>query len=164
MKQQDTLRQAMQQSSQTSAQLAAALGVSLRTLNQWLQPDSAKDFRRMPETAIRQIAHQYGVRKSADLTLPYDWSNPALPDNTLILSVLRRAIFSDVAHLCADFGLEQVSQQVDAALALVPEAERPILSRILTRMLHSVQLAQQQLNQQLPQPPTQQQAHQKRSP
>lgn len=148
MKQQDTLRQTMQQSGQTRAQLAAVLGVSPRTLDKWLLPESSKDFRRIPETAIRLIANQYGVRKSSDLTLPYDWSNPAIPDNALILSVLRRAIFSDVARVCADFGLERVSQQVDATLTLVPETERPILARILTRMLRSIELAQQQLAQQ----------------
>ena len=148
MKQQGTLRQTMQQSGQTRAQLAAVLGVSPRTLDKWLLPESSKDFRRIPETAIRLIANQYGVRKSADLTLPYDWSNPAIPDNALILSVLRRAIFSDVARVCADFGLERVSQRVDATLALVPESERPILARILTRMLRSIELAQQQLAQQ----------------
>lgn len=148
MKQQETLRQTMQQSGQTRAQLAAVLGVSPRTLDKWLLPESSKDFRRIPETAIRLIANQYGVRKSSDLTLPYDWSNPAIPDNALILSVLRRAIFSDVARVCADFGLERVRQQVNATLALVPETERPILARILARMLRSVELAQQQLAQQ----------------
>lgn len=148
MKQQDTLRLAMQQSSQTRAELAAVLGVSPRTLDKWLLPETSKDFRRMPETAIRLIANQYGVRKSTNLTLPYDWSNPAMPDNALILSVLRRGIFSDIARVCANFGLAEVSQQVDATLALVPEAERPILARILARMLRSIELAQQQLAQQ----------------
>jgi transcriptional regulator with XRE-family HTH domain len=148
MRQQDTLRQAMQQSGQTRAQLAAVLGVSPRTLDKWLLPETSKDFRRMPETAIRLIANQYGVRKSTDLTLPYDWSNPAMPDHALILSVLRRAIFSDIARVCADFGLERVSQRVDDTLALVPENERPILARILARMLRSIELAQQQLTQQ----------------
>ena len=148
MKQQDQLRQTMQRSNQTRAQLAAALGVSPRTLDKWLLPETSKDFRRMPEPAIRLIANQYGVRKSADLSLPYDWSNPAMPDNPLIFSVLRRAIFSDVVQLCADFGLQPVSQRLDATLALVPQAERPILARILTRMLHSIEQAQQQLTQQ----------------
>jgi transcriptional regulator with XRE-family HTH domain len=148
MKQQDTLRQAMQQSGQTRAQMAAVLGVSPRTLDKWLLPETSLDFRRMPETATRLIASHYGVRKSANLTLPYDWSNPALPDDALILSVLRRAIFADVARVCGDFGLERVNNQVAAALALVPETERPILARILTRMLQSIELARQQLEQQ----------------
>lgn len=148
MKQQDTLRLAMRQSGQTRAQLAAALGVAPRTLDKWLLPDTSRDFRRMPETATRLIASQYGMRKSADLTLPYDWSNPALPDDALILSVLRRAIFADVARMCADFGLERVSNRVDATLARVSDTERPILARILARMLHSIELAKQQLDQQ----------------
>jgi transcriptional regulator with XRE-family HTH domain len=148
MKQQDTLRLAMRQSGQTRAQLASMLGVSPRTLDKWLLPETSKDFRRMPETAIRLIASQYGVRKSANLALPYDWSNPALPDDALILAVLRRAIFTDVARICADFGYNRVNHRVDAALTLAPETERPLLARILARMLHSIELAQQQLTQQ----------------
>lgn len=147
MKQQDTLRQAMQQSGQTRAQLAAALGVSPRTLDKWLLPDHSGDFRRMPETATRLLANQYGMRKSADLTLPYDWSNPALPDDALILAVLRRAIFPDVVRICADFGLAPVRGRVNAALALVSASERPILARILARMLDSIEQARAQLDQ-----------------
>lgn len=148
MKQQDILRLAMQQSGQTRAQLAAALGVSPRTLDKWLLPDASRDFRRMPETASRLIASEYGVRKSADLSLPYDWSNPSLPEDALIINVLRRAIFTDVVRVCADFGLEPVSKRVDATLALAFETERPLLARILARMLHSIELAKQQLERQ----------------
>lgn len=147
MKQQQVLRQAMQQSGQTRAQLAAALGVSTRTVDKWLLPDSSRDFRKMPETATRLLANEYGLRKSGDLSMPYDWSNPALPDDKLILSVLRRAVFVDVARICADFGVDRVQRQLAAALALVPENERPMLSRILSRMLHSIELASEQLRQ-----------------
>lgn len=148
MKQQDTLRQAMLQSAQTRAKMADVLGVSRRTLDKWLLPDTSRDFRRMPETATRLLASQYGVRKSANLSLPYDWSNPALPDDALILAILRRAIFADVVQACADYGLERVSSRVEAALALVSDNERPILARILARMLRSIELAKQQIEQQ----------------
>jgi transcriptional regulator with XRE-family HTH domain len=141
MKQQDILRQAMAQSGQTRAQLAAAIGVAKRTLDKWLLPDTSRDFRHMPETAYRLLANQYGVRKSSDLSMPYDWSNPAIRDDALILNVLRRANFPDLVRLCADYGLDKVRACTDAALALAPVAERGILARILARMLRSIEIA-----------------------
>jgi transcriptional regulator with XRE-family HTH domain len=141
MKQQDMLRQAMRQSSQTRAQLAAGMGISGRTLDKWLLPDTSGDFRRMPETALRLLASQHGLRRSADLSMPYDWPNPAMGDDALILSVLRRAYFPDLVRICTDYGLALVCSRTDAALALAPDAERGILSRILTRMLRSIEIA-----------------------
>ena len=138
------LRRAMKQAGRSRAQMADALGVSRRALDKWLLPDTSQDFRRMPETALRLLANQYGVRKSADLSMPYDWSNPAMADETLILSVLRRAVFTDLVRVCADFGLQRVISRVDAALTLAPEAERPLLGRILERMLRSIEIAFEQ--------------------
>jgi hypothetical protein len=135
------LRQAMRQSSQTRAQLAAGMGISGRTLDKWLLPDTSGDFRRMPETALRLLASQHGLRRSADLSMPYDWPNPAMGDDALILSVLRRACFPDLVRICADYGLALVRTRIDAALALAPDAERGILARILTRMLRSIEIA-----------------------
>lgn len=131
----------MAQSGQTRAQLAASMGIAKRTLDKWLLPDTSGDFRRMPETAIRLLANQYGVRKSAGLSMPYDWPNPAMADDALILSVLRRACFPDVARICFDFGLTAVRARLDTALTLVPADERGILARILSRMLRSIEIA-----------------------
>jgi hypothetical protein len=141
MKQQALLREAMTQSGQTRIQLAAAIGVAKRTLDKWLLPEASRDFRRMPETALRLLARQYGVRKTTNLSMPYDWSDPAMRDDALILTVLRRAYFPDLVRLCADHGLHKVHALTDAALALVPAAERDILARILTRMLCSIEIA-----------------------
>lgn len=141
MKQQDIIRQAMQQSGQTRAQMAAELGVSKRALDKWLLPETSGDFRRMPETALRLLANRFGVRRSADLSLPYDWPNPAMSDDTLILAVLRRARFADLVRVCMDYGLPVVQAQLPRALASTPEVERPILSRILSRMLRSIAIA-----------------------
>ena len=141
MKQQDMLRLAMRQSGQTRAQLAASLGVSARTLDKWLLPEKSGDYRRMSETALRLLASQYGVRRSADLSMPYDWPNPAMAEDALILSVLRRASFPDLVHICADFGLARVRERIEAALALAPAAERGMLARILARMLRSIEIA-----------------------
>jgi len=141
MKQQDILRQAMAQSGQTRAQLAEGMGIAKRTLDKWLLPESSRDFRHMPETAVRLLANQYGVRKSVDLSMPYDWPNPAMSDAALILNVLRRANFPDLVRICADYGLEKVRASTAAALTLVPAAERSILDRILARMLRSIEIA-----------------------
>jgi transcriptional regulator with XRE-family HTH domain len=141
MRQQDMLRAAMKQSSQTRQRMAESLGVSLRTLDKWLLPENSQDFRRMPETARRLLAAQYGVRGSSGLSKPYDWSDPAMTDEALILAVLRRAEFSDLVQLCIDQGLDRVKPRVETALALVPAAERPILERILVRMLGSIEIA-----------------------
>ncbi|MBI4742556.1 MAG: hypothetical protein HY777_13630 [Betaproteobacteria bacterium] len=141
MNQQNMLRQAMRRSGQTRAQLAASLGVSGRSLDKWLLPDRSGDFRRMPEIALRLLASQYGLRKSDGFSMPYDWPNPAMSDETLILSILRRACFPDLVRICADFGLTVVRARIDAALALAPAAERDILARILARMLRSIEIA-----------------------
>lgn len=141
MRQQDALRKAMQQSGQTRAQFAGGMGVARRTLDKWLLPESSGDFRLMPETAWRLLANQHGLRKSADLSLPYDWSNPAMKNDALILAVLRGANFPDLVRVCADYGMDAVRGRVDTALALVPDGERGILARILTRMLRSIEVA-----------------------
>ena len=131
----------MSQFGQTRLQLAETMGVAKRTLDKWLLPETSRDFRRMPETALRLLARQYGVRKTADLSMPYDWSDPAIRDDALILSVLRRAYFPDLVRVCADHGLDKVRGFTDTALALVPVAERDMLARILTRMLGSIEIA-----------------------
>lgn len=141
MKQQDLLRQTMTQSGQTRVQLAESIGVAKRTLEKWLLPETSRDFRRMPETALRLLARQYEVRKTADLSMPYDWSDPAMRDEALILTVLRRAYFPDLVRVCADHGLDKVRALADAALALAPVPERGILARILARMLRSIEIA-----------------------
>lgn len=142
MRQQDLLRLTMQQTQQTRAQLAATLGISKRTLDKWVLPESSGDFRRMPETALRLLDSRFGLRKSVDLSLPYDWPNPAMADDVLIQAVLRRARFADLLQVCMDYGLSVVQAQLPRALAATPEAERLLLSRILLRMLRSIQIVE----------------------
>ncbi|NCQ34859.1 hypothetical protein GW813_07240 [bacterium] len=141
MKQQDILRKTMRHSRQTRADLAAVLGVSKRALDKWLLPETSGDFRQMPAPVARLLASEYGVRKSDDLSLPYDWPDPAMADTALILSVLRRARFADLVRVCADFGLPSVRAQLPRALAATPALERELLARILTRMLRSIEIA-----------------------
>ncbi len=141
MKQQDILREAMRQSRQTRADLAAVLGVSKRALDKWLLPETSGDFRQMPEPVLRLLVSQYGIRKSDDLSLPYDWSDPAMTDMALILAVLRRARFADLVRVCADFGLPAVRALLPRTLEATPALERDLLARILARMLRSIEIA-----------------------
>lgn len=131
----------MQMAQKTRAQLAADLGVSRRTLDKWLLPETSGDFRRMPETALRLLASRFGARKSSGLSLPYDWPDPAMTDDVLIIAVLRRARFADVARVCMNYGVAAVKAQLPRTLQTTPEAERPILSRILQRMLRNIEIA-----------------------
>ncbi len=51
-----------------------------------------------------------GIRRSTQLNLsfPYDWSNPAISDEALIINILNRGIFVDICRVCAYFGLDVV--------------------------------------------------------
>lgn len=48
------------------------------------------------------------------LQFPYDWSNPSISDEALILNVLERGIFIDVCKVCAYFGMEKVQEISDS--------------------------------------------------
>jgi hypothetical protein len=52
------------------------------------------------------------VRRSEQLNLsfPYDWSNPDISDEVLILTVLRRGIYEDICRVCAYFGFADVER------------------------------------------------------
>ena len=63
MKQQDLLRLTMQQTRQTRSQLAGELGVSKRTLDKWLLPETSSDFRREKSMGSK-IKNQCKIKKS----------------------------------------------------------------------------------------------------
>ncbi|MBS4099381.1 MAG: hypothetical protein KGZ83_21420 [Sulfuricella sp.] len=69
-------------------------------------------------------------RKSAQigLSFPYDWSNPAISDEALILNVLERGIYPDICRVCAHFGLGVVEH----SFSTLPDgiASSPSLSRM----------------------------------
>ncbi|GHU19821.1 hypothetical protein FACS189475_07720 [Betaproteobacteria bacterium] len=69
------------------------------------------------------MLNQDPVRKSTQLglSLPYDWSNPAINDKALILNVLKRGIYEDICHICAHFSLPVV----EALRAELPEDSLP---------------------------------------
>lgn len=63
------------------------------------------------------------------LSFPYDWSNPAISDDALILNVLERGIYEDICRICAHFGLGTVEHLRPALPAGV--AASPSLARML---------------------------------
>lgn len=103
-------------------QLAAALSLSSRPAAE----EPARDERRVPKT-----------RKSERLGLsaPYDWSNPAIPDDALIAKAGASLRFEDIAALCAHYGLDRVRS------VLAKSAEGYLEKKILARQLKNIEAA-----------------------
>ena len=70
--------------------------------------------------------------KKLGLSFPYDWSNPDIGDDALILNVLERGIFEDICRICAAYGMDTVNR-------LIPETQAPE-SPTLTRMLENIKI------------------------
>jgi transcriptional regulator with XRE-family HTH domain len=53
---------------------------------------------------------------SEKFDLPYDWPNPgSMPDDVLIMKVLKRLRFADIARLCKRFGVERIDQEIKSS-------------------------------------------------
>ena len=61
------------------------------------------------------------------LALPYDWSNPEIPDRALILKALEYAHLPDLTRLALHFGIDAL----EAALASLPAAQAQSAARVL---------------------------------
>ncbi len=61
------------------------------------------------------------------LALPYDWSNPDIPDRALILKALEYAHLPDLTRLALHFGIDAL----EAALATLPAAQAQSAARVL---------------------------------
>lgn len=44
------------------------------------------------------------------LLFSYDWSNPEISDEALVINVLKRGIFEDICRVCAHFGVATVER------------------------------------------------------
>lgn len=73
-------------------------------------------------------------RKSTKIGLSgaYDWSNPNIRDDVLILKVLERHKFEDVARLCFYYGVPKVKR------VFKRQAFEPMTNVIVTRMLSNI--------------------------
>jgi transcriptional regulator with XRE-family HTH domain len=62
-------------------------------------------------TLVKEDAGIYKISDKFDF--PYDWSNPGhLPDEVLIMKVLKRLRFADIVRLCKRFGVERIDQEI----------------------------------------------------
>jgi HTH-type transcriptional regulator/antitoxin HipB len=65
------------------------------------------------------------------LSFPYDWSNPLISSEALIINVLKRGIFEDICKVCAFFGIDTVDN-----LARIAFKDEPSL--IYPRMISNI--------------------------
>lgn len=74
------------------------------------------------------------------LTFPYDWSNPNISDEALILNVLARGLFEDICRICVYFGIGEVERIYTAMPP--PAIANPALPRILSNIKQGFARAQ----------------------
>jgi hypothetical protein len=75
------------------------------------------------------------IRRSTQLNLsfPYDWSNPNISDDALIINVLSRGHYSDICRICAYFGFDVVDRLASSENGVL------ISNSSLERMLANIQ-------------------------
>jgi len=84
-----------------------SLGVSIDSL---MLADNQQVVDQFP-ASIKERAAIYEISDKFDF--PYDWSNPGhLPDEVLIMKVLKRLRFADIVRLCKRFGIERIDQEI----------------------------------------------------
>ncbi|MCM2306744.1 MAG: winged helix-turn-helix domain-containing protein [Sulfuritalea sp.] len=90
-----------------------------------------------PAKPSAQAAPAAAMRKSRQLELsaPFDWSNPQIPDDALIAKTAASLRFEDVARLCAHYGIDRVRSVVAARVA------DPLPRAILERQLRNIEAA-----------------------
>lgn len=69
-----------------------------------------------------------------NLSFPYDWSNPDISDDALILSVLNRCIFEDVCRVARKYGIAHIRALYEG----MPRDD--VGDAILGRMLKNIQI------------------------
>ena len=84
-----------------------SLGVSIDSL---IPVDNQQVVSQFP-ASVKEGAAIYEISDKFDF--PYDWSNPGhLPDEVLIMKVLKRLRFADIVRLCKRFGIERIDQEI----------------------------------------------------
>jgi transcriptional regulator with XRE-family HTH domain len=74
------------------------------------QSSHQKNVNQHPKS-VREVAETDQLSDKFDF--PYDWSNPGqLPDDVLIMKVLKRLHFEDIVRLCKRFGVERIDQEI----------------------------------------------------
>ncbi len=105
-----------------------------RATGDWAQGEVDSYAALIPAWLRTAIQQANAPRKSAKIGLSgaYDWSNPNIRDDVLILKVLERHKFEDVARLCFYYGVPKV-KRVFKRLAF-----EPMTNAIVTRMLSNI--------------------------
>lgn len=138
------------QASVTQADLAKRAGVSRATINTLENGglreigvnrlstivEAAKRLSPAPTTPAATLPD--GKARILNLSFPYDWSNPALDDDTLIHNVIERGLFEDIVRITAHYGLARI-QSIAAPFA----ANNPMAAASLHRMLGNISKALQ---------------------
>lgn len=73
--------------------------------------------------------------RQLELSAPFDWSNPQIPDDALIAKTAASLRFEDVARLCAHYGIARVRSVVASRIA------DPLPRAILERQLRNIEAA-----------------------
>ena len=68
--------------------------------------------------------------ESLNLSFPYDWSNPLMPDSLLIDKVVERGLFEDMAKVAVRYGTELLRRSVTSFVSK-NSASAPSLNRML---------------------------------
>jgi hypothetical protein len=105
-----------------------------RATGDWAQEEIDSYAALVPAWLRAAIQQANAPRKSAKIGLSgaYDWSNPNIRDDVLILKVLERHKFEDVARLCFYYGVPKVKR------VFKRQAFEPMTNVIVTRMLSNI--------------------------
>ena len=92
-----------------SAMTQLEIPFELKT-SQTYQVNKSKGAKKARET-------QSAFQISTQFDFPYDWSNPGnLPDDVLIIKVLKSLRFADIVRLCKKFGVARVDEEIKSSL------------------------------------------------
>jgi len=84
------------------------------------------------------VPSSIATKKKSDqigLSAPYDWSNPDIGDEALILKVATSLRFEDLTRLCAHYGVEKVRETIATRLG------DELAMAVLNRQLKNIELA-----------------------
>jgi hypothetical protein len=105
-----------------------------RATGDWLTVELDSYAAMIPAWLRTAIQQANASRKSARIGLSgaYDWSNPHIKDDVLIVKVLEKHKFEDVARLCFYYGVRKVKRVFRQC------AFEPLTSASVTRMLANI--------------------------
>jgi DNA-binding HxlR family transcriptional regulator len=82
-----------------------------------------------------ESSEQKAPKTASALSAPFDWSNPEISDEALIVKTAASLRFEDVVRLCGHYGLPRVRKMLEARIV------DPLTRTILTRQLRNIEAA-----------------------